>query len=328
MKRAVLILAALCCMSVAARAQDTIYKTDAKTIQAKILEISPSEVRYKRFSNPDGPTYVLPVGDISHIIYQNGERDDFNPAKDREESAAPAVKAKEQTGTEKADTDNAAAADGSGPVTLLPREERRIEVPRQAAEQQQDAELIVVKPVVGQVYDDNGVRGMVIALDDSGMHGLMLSLEESFNPRFLPWTTIRNPYPETGATDKLDGAKNMAAVERCIAENGLSWDDFPAFKWCRDLGEGWYLPAVDELLTLGFRFNGGQRMKYDRHARQKFNSMLKDNGGRAVDPMANYYSSTYAGDGLVSTSTMAVEPPFVENYKAHERYLVRAVRKF
>ena len=315
MKRTLLILAALCCIAGAASAQDTIYKTDSKTIQAKILEISPSEVRYKRFSNPDGPTYVLPVGDISHIIYQNGERDDFNPS--------------------------AAQPDA---VKLLPREERRVaEVPEQTtpktdgqqtveAEQptaeQRGSDIAAVKPAVGQIYDDNGVLGLVISLDDSGVHGLMLSLTESSDPRFLAWTTLRNPSPETGATDKIDGAKNMEAVERYIAENGLSWDDFPAFKWCRDLGEGWYLPAMDELLTLGFRFNGNQRAKFDRRARQKFNDMLKDNGGMKLDHMASYYSSTWMGDGKAATSTMEINPPYVEPYKAHERYLVRAVRKF
>ena len=314
MKKLLFLLAAVCCMTGRISAQDMIFKTDAQSIQAKILEISTTEVRYKRFSNPDGPTYVLPVGDISHIIYQNGERDDFNP------SAAK-----------------------SEPVKLLPREERRVEVQQQAEQktdveqtvnrqnaeaERHDSESVAVRPLIGQIYDDNGVRGMVIALDESGMHGLMISLEESSNPRFLSWTTIRNPSPETGATDKLDGEKNMQAVERYIAENGLSWDDFPAFKWCRDLGEGWYLPALDELLTLGFRFNGDQRSKFDRRARQKFNSMLKENGGKPLDHMANYYSSTWSGDGQAATSTMEIEPPYVESYKAHERYLVRAVRKF
>ena len=29
------------------------------------------------------------------------------------------------------------------------------------------------------------------------------------------------------------------------------WESkYPAFKWCADLGEGWYLPAKQELLTI------------------------------------------------------------------------------
>ena len=336
MKKILFLLAAVCCGAGAASAQDTIFKTDAQSIQAKILEISPSEVRYKRFSNPDGPTYVLPVADISHIVYQNGERDDFNPVKavpaqpaQPAPAPAPAPVPEVQPAVQPAprsETAPAQPADG-GPVTMLPKEERRVEVSPEVAER-----LVVTgyrnKPELGRIYDDNGVRGMVIALDESGEHGLMLSLTESANPRFLPWTTIRNPYPKTGAVDKNDGEKNMEAVARYIAENGLSWDDFPAFKWCRDLGEGWYLPSADELLIMGYRFNGGQRMKFDRKARQEFNNRLKDNGGMKVDPMANYYSSTGSEDGMAVTSTMEIEPPYVISYKAHEKYIVRAVRKF
>ena len=304
MKRLILLLAAVCCTALTASAQDVIYKTDARKIEARILEISTTEVRYKRFSNPDGPTYVLPVADISHIVYQNGDRDDFNPAAPDTQNARPAAQPTEKSAARKTAVNSAAA-----------------QTP--ATESYGSA-----RPSLGQLYDDNGVRGIVIWLDDSGMHGLMLSLAESAAPRFLPWTTIRSPYPETGATNKVDGRENMKAVERCIADNGLSWDDFPAFKWCRELGEGWYLPAIDELLTLGYRFNGGQRMKFDRKARQQFNAALKDGGGVKVDPMVNYYSSTYMGEGLVATSTMEVEPPYVLSYKAHERYLVRAVRRF
>ena len=79
MKRTILLsLAALCCALTAA-AQDLIVKTDAAKIEAKVIEITPEAVRYKRFSNPDGPTYVLPVGEVSYIEYPNGERDEFAP---------------------------------------------------------------------------------------------------------------------------------------------------------------------------------------------------------------------------------------------------------
>ena len=343
MKKILFLLAAVCCGAGSVMAQDTIFKTDAQSVQAKILEISTTEVRYKRFSNPDGPTYVLPVSQISHIVYQNGERDDFNPAPAAAKPAvqpevcpepqneAPAVTVLPQQPVQPAVAPAAtpdAETDASGaPVTLLPKEERRVEIrpedaARVAAAQHSEA------PKIGEIYDDNGVRGIVISLDESGMHGLMLSLTESGNPRHLPWTVLRNPYPDTGATDKNDGQKNMDAVARYIAENSLSWDDFPAFKWCRDLGEGWYLPSIDELLLVGYRFNGGQRLKFDRKARQQFNNTLKDNGGSGVDRMEIYYSSTSTGDGVAATSTMEVEPPYVSSFKMHEKYLVRAVRKF
>ena len=70
MKRTILLsLAALCCALTAA-AQDLIVKTDAAKIEAKVIEITPEAVRYKRFSNPDGPTYVLPVVKFFENFYR------------------------------------------------------------------------------------------------------------------------------------------------------------------------------------------------------------------------------------------------------------------
>lgn len=59
-------------------AQDIIIKKDAEEIKAKILEIGDNDVTYKKFSNPDGPTYTIPKSDIFMIKYQNGEKETFN----------------------------------------------------------------------------------------------------------------------------------------------------------------------------------------------------------------------------------------------------------
>ena len=75
-----------CVLTVAA--QDTIVKRDSSRIEARVTEISPTEVRYKRFTNPDGPTYVLPVSDIAAIRYANGEEEHFT---DSVKTDAPAA---------------------------------------------------------------------------------------------------------------------------------------------------------------------------------------------------------------------------------------------
>lgn len=54
-------------------AQDIIVTTDAQKIEAKITEVSKSEIRYKESDNLDGPTFVLGTEDISTIIYANGK---------------------------------------------------------------------------------------------------------------------------------------------------------------------------------------------------------------------------------------------------------------
>ena len=73
MKKTLLLLLAAFCGVLTAAAQDLIVKTDASRIEAKVVEITTDAVRYKKFSYPAGPTYVLPVKQIAYIRYANGE---------------------------------------------------------------------------------------------------------------------------------------------------------------------------------------------------------------------------------------------------------------
>lgn len=60
-------------MATALWAQDIIVTTDAKKIDAKILEVTTSEIRYKELDNIDGPTFILDIDEIVTIIYANGK---------------------------------------------------------------------------------------------------------------------------------------------------------------------------------------------------------------------------------------------------------------
>lgn len=62
----------------ASYAQDMIVKKDASEIEAKVISVTPDKVTYKKWSNPDGPTYEMPQSDIFFIRYQNGEKEVFN----------------------------------------------------------------------------------------------------------------------------------------------------------------------------------------------------------------------------------------------------------
>lgn len=52
--------------------QDKIYRKNGTVVEAKVLEISSSEVKYKEFKNQDGPVYVLEADRISKIVFENG----------------------------------------------------------------------------------------------------------------------------------------------------------------------------------------------------------------------------------------------------------------
>ncbi|MDF2451792.1 MAG: hypothetical protein K0S26_1296 [Bacteroidota bacterium] len=63
-------------------AQDIIYTTGGNKLQAKVLEINPTNIKYKDHSNLEGPTYVIIKTDVVLIKYSNGitEVINSNPA--------------------------------------------------------------------------------------------------------------------------------------------------------------------------------------------------------------------------------------------------------
>lgn len=61
-----------------AAAQDIITKTDGTTIEAKVVEILPDLVKYKKFNNLDGPLYTITLAEVVSIAYPNGTVEIFN----------------------------------------------------------------------------------------------------------------------------------------------------------------------------------------------------------------------------------------------------------
>lgn len=61
-------------------AQDIIVTSDASKIDAIIIEVSETEVKYKKANNPDGPTFIIKTDKIASIVYQNGDVQTFATA--------------------------------------------------------------------------------------------------------------------------------------------------------------------------------------------------------------------------------------------------------
>ena len=69
MKKILLLVMLLSAMS--AIAQDVIVKRDGSTILSKVIEIGTSDVKFKKSSNQDGPTYTILKKEIQAINYVN-----------------------------------------------------------------------------------------------------------------------------------------------------------------------------------------------------------------------------------------------------------------
>lgn len=157
---------------------------------------------------------------------------------------------------------------------------------------------------IGDVYDKGGVKGVVFYVDDSGEHGLLVS-PSGFKGN--KWCTKEQANNTINCYDEKDGAVNMETIATYIKDNDASWDEFPLFQWARSLGEGWYIPASDELKLLAKAINGGE--EYSEKNINKFAKILKKEKGKGFinkglghpDDFMNIYSSTEMRDsqGLV-----------------------------
>ena len=117
---------------------------------------------------------------------------------------------------------------------------------------------------VGDYYEVGNVKGVVVWVDESKLKGKIISLDETTAD---VWSTSNRA---TGAQSTTDGKGNTAKVK--ALDNSLA--SFPAFKWCVEKGEGWYLPASDEV-------------KCFLAIAPVINAVLTEHGGTALD---SYYS--------------------------------------
>lgn len=122
---------------------------------------------------------------------------------------------------------------------------------------------------IGQIVELDGVKGIVFWLTDGDTAGKAVSLDES---GAILWATTEL---NCNANSEDDGETN---TER-IKEVGLQYH--PAAKWCTDLGNGWYMPAINE--GIAWVTKAGI-----------LNPIITANGGKAIKDNAYdwYWSST------------------------------------
>ncbi|MEZ0487759.1 hypothetical protein [Fibrella aquatica] len=58
-------------------AQDNIILRNGEEIPAKVLEVTPTDLKYRKAANPEGPIYTATLRDVLLIKYANGTKDTF-----------------------------------------------------------------------------------------------------------------------------------------------------------------------------------------------------------------------------------------------------------
>lgn len=106
------------------------------------------------------------------------------------------------------------------------------------------------KPVAGETYaignlyyakEDKTVPiGVVYEITNGGLHGKIISLDEATS---LAWS-IENIV--TNAIDTDNGKENTSLLS-ALPDNAMK---YPANAWCTSKGSGWYMPSVNEMISI------------------------------------------------------------------------------
>ena len=174
---------------------------------------------------------------------------------------------------------------------------------------------------VGDYYNDGTKEGVVFEVSADGQHGKIVSMTQS--SECLDWSSDEVEVQRLiGAASKSNGDYNMAKVKTVA-----NWQSkYPAFKWCADLGEGWYLPSIEEL----------KKFTLDDAIYDAVNCTLTSKGGEKLinrgDQLRWYWSSTESGYQWPSGEFCAWYVNMYGGYTfydyKHYNYYVRAVSAF
>jgi hypothetical protein len=80
MRKAIVLVVIISGLFKIAKGQDQLFKTDNTKLLVKIIEIGPEEIKYKLFSNPNGPQYSESTNDFVLVIFENGKHETINPS--------------------------------------------------------------------------------------------------------------------------------------------------------------------------------------------------------------------------------------------------------
>ena len=165
---------------------------------------------------------------------------------------------------------------------------------------------------VGDYYDDGTKQGVIFWIAKDGKSGKIISLTERAD---VQWCTMTREESymrrRDGTGDYYDGEANMAVVKKI---NGWK-KTHPAFYWCDPLGDGWYLPAINDLIDFAL----------DNKLFNIVNSKLEELGATPLSARGSYWSSSENDGAYAHTIIIA---PYTSSTRAKNSKLrVRAIAK-
>lgn len=173
------------------------------------------------------------------------------------------------------------------------------------------------------------IEGVVFSVTEDGKHGSIFSMKEG---KGLKWSVLGGPdYTE----DKENGQANFEAIKALEPD----FYGYPAFVWCASLGEGWYIPAINELMVMrdAWGITQAQRRALNKKIEQAGGDPLRQSvyvEAKGQNSSAMYYSSTEVAEkqnkiySLSFNSNSAAGDGLKKLSDSAENLLYRAVKRF
>lgn len=267
------------------KAQDLIVTNEGNTFKVFRIDVGKDAVYYQLEDNEESPILKIKKTDVLIIKLQDGTIVNFR--------------------------------DTGQNITTNSNSEDEISFPQEPVV---DSSVIASLEIGSLIEFYDGSKGIVFYLDGKG-HGLAVSLQQ----KKCLW---QNTSTFHGCVDirSLPNNNNISlqmglGMKYCnIAIDELGIDNLPAIKWCRSIGQEWYLPSLGELYELIIVANQSQGRI------GPISTASKANGGDSFKATDGFYFSSSEED---DTDVFAIAPKgWIKGVNKYEPNYCRAIRMF
>ena len=124
----------------------------------------------------------------------------------------------------------------------------------------------------GDVLQVNGVKGIVFNVNEDGTHGQMMSVKAFRGKQNL--YCVKSAYLKgISMLDENDGKANTDELFAYASAKGISLTNYPVYNWCKSLGDGWYVPSINQLKAFVNYWLGNTDVEVDWEEDENVNSV-------------------------------------------------------
>lgn len=127
----------------------------------------------------------------------------------------------------------------------------------------------------GDVLQINGVKGIVFNINEDGTHGRIMSVK-AFRGKQNLYCAKSSCLKGVLMLDEDDGKSNTSEIFSYATSNNVPLTDYPVFNWCRSLGDGWYIPSINQIKDFINYWLGNTEVEVDWEEDEEDGAIIPD----------------------------------------------------